>query len=132
MGAVTDVSSWRAGRSAEQRLLERKGRQHLRAGRGHQDLLLELDPLGATLRADIALDADRHVLLKDPIIARTRQILDMGDLRSFVAHAAAVGDAGIAGAGEGAAAAPSLLPSPTNPHPCLLAPALLLLLFNHP
>src|SRR5207302_1484405 len=82
--------------SAVQLLVEREGRQHLAAARGDEHLLLELDALGAAFLTDIALDADRHVLLEHAVVAGAVEVLAMGGLGPFVAHADAVPDAGIA------------------------------------
>jgi hypothetical protein len=57
-----------------QLFLKWKCREQLISGFSDENLLLELDTLGTTIFTDIALKTDRHVLLKNTIIADTWKI----------------------------------------------------------
>src|SRR4029077_1338026 len=76
---------------AEQLFLERKLRQHFAALRRHQNLMLELDAFLAAGGANIALDADRHILLEHSVEAVFVGILAIVDGGILVAQADAVG-----------------------------------------
>src|SRR5262249_8938620 len=76
-------------------LLEGEGREPPATVRGDEDLLLELDPFRAAIRADIALDRQGHSSLEDAIIAAGLPILRISNHRPFIRHTDAVSRRGI-------------------------------------
>ena len=76
--------------SGQQRLFEGKPGQQLGAGFGHHQLLFELHPFFATVRADEAFDAEHHAGHDLAVVARIGEIAVVVEIGVFAGHPAAM------------------------------------------